>query len=146
MRMSNRLISRHPSGGVLVVLALTLFAVPSIGVFAEGPKQKKGVPARNLPIAPPPPRSALLTHEAWQRAPLTPLQPGEIDGLVAKELRNDKVEPAALTTDEQFIRRVTLDLTGHLPEPADVEEFVADSHSNKRSRLIDRLLASDQYA
>ena len=30
----------------------------------------------------------------------------------------DKIQPAALTTDEQFIRRVTLDLTGELPAPA----------------------------
>jgi hypothetical protein len=51
-----------------------------------------------------------------------------------------------MTTDEQFVRRVTLDLTGHLPLPADVTEFVADKDSQKRAKLIDKLLDSDEYA
>ncbi len=105
---------------------------------------KKAPPAK--PVAPPPPRSALLTEEAWQKAPLTPLQAGEIDELVAKEQQAAKVEPAPLTSDEQFIRRVALDLNGQLPLPADINEFVADPDPQKRAKLIDKLLASDEYA
>jgi hypothetical protein len=97
------------------------------------------------PVAPPPPRSSLLTVEDWQKAPLKPLQQGEIDQLVAKELEQDKVEPAPLTTDEQFLRRVSLDLTGQLPLPADVSEFLANTDSHKRAKLIDKLLASEEY-
>jgi hypothetical protein len=129
-------------GAFLACGLLVFFGTPG---FAQ--KKKPPPPVQpNRPVAPPAPRSALLTHEAWQSAPLTPLRPGEIDALVAKELQADKVEPASLTTDEQFIRRVTLDLTGHLPEPADVTEFVADSSSQKRACLIDKLLASEKYA
>jgi hypothetical protein len=109
-------------------------------------KKKAAPPPVNKPIAPPPPKSSLLTHEAWQKAQLTPVQPGEIDDLVAKEQAGSKVEPAPLTTDEQFLRRVTLDLTGQLPLPADVEEFAADQDPNKRVKLIDKLLASEEYA
>src|SRR5262249_8167275 len=112
-------------------------------------KPNKVNPAKQAPpkpVAPPPPKSALLTTEDWQKAPLTPLQPGEIDRLVVKELEQDKVEPAKVTTDEQFIRRVTLDLTGQLPLPADVAECTADSASNKRANLIDKLLASEEFA
>jgi hypothetical protein len=93
-----------------------------------------------------PPRSALLTVEAWQQAPLKAVSPDEIDLLVAKELQTSKVQPAPRTSDEQFIRRVTLDLTGELPLPADVTEFVADSGGDKRAKLIDKLLGSDEYA
>src|SRR5437868_3293384 len=50
-------------------------------------------PAPQKPIAPAPPKSALLTGEAWQKAPLTPLQPGEVDQLISRELQADKVEP-----------------------------------------------------
>src|SRR5205807_8915747 len=57
-----------------------------------------------------------------------------------------KVQPAPLTTDEQFIRRVTLNLSGQLPLPADVTEFVAERDSRKRSKLIDKLLAGEEYA
>jgi hypothetical protein len=112
-------------------------------------KPNKVNPAKQAPpkpVAPPPPKSALLTTEDWQRAPLKALEPGEIDRLIAKELEQDKVEPARVTTDEQFIRRVTLDLTGQLPLPADVAEFAADTATNKRAKLIDKLLASEEFA
>lgn len=108
------------------------------------PNQQK--PAPNKPVAPPPPKSALLTTEDWQKAPLKALEPGEIDRLIAKELQQDKVEPAAPTTDEQFLRRVTLDLTGQLPLPADIAEFAADTSSTKRAKRIDKLLASEEFA
>jgi hypothetical protein len=97
-------------------------------------------------LAPPPPRSSLLTTEDWQQAPIEPLKPGELDALVGRELEQGKVSPAALTTDEQFLRRVMLDLTGELPVPADVSEFVADPDSQKRAKLIDRLLNSEEFA
>src|SRR5713101_7433958 len=112
-------------------------------------KPNKINPAKQAPpkpVAPPPPKSALLTTEDWQRAPLKALEPGEIDRLIAKELEQDKVEPARVTTDEQFIRRVTLDLTGQLPLPADVAEFAADTATNKRAKLIDKLLTSEEFA
>jgi hypothetical protein len=112
------------------------------------PAQRRQQPAPDAkkPVAPPAPKSSLLTTEDWQKAPLTPIQPGEIDQLLARELDHDKIQPAPLTTDEQFIRRVTLDLTGELPVPADVTEFVADKDPNKRAKLINQLLDSDEYA
>jgi uncharacterized protein DUF1549/uncharacterized protein DUF1553 len=98
------------------------------------------------PVAPPAPASALLTVADWQKAALQPLQPGEVDRLIDRQLAQNKIQPAPLTTDEQFIRRVTLDLTGELPVPADVTEFVADRAPEKRARLIDKLLDTDEYA
>ena len=101
---------------IFVTAFLGLAAAAALGGSrsdaAQKKQPKKGQPPASKPIAPPPPRSSLLTHEAWQNAPLTRLQPGELDELVNKELQNSKVEPAPLTSDEQFIRRVTLDLTG----------------------------------
>jgi uncharacterized protein DUF1549/uncharacterized protein DUF1553 len=92
------------------------------------------------------PRTSVLNSDAWLSVPLTPVKSGEIDALILKELKATGVTPAPLTTDEQFLRRVTLDLTGELPVPADVTEFVADKAPDKRARLIDKLLASDEYA
>jgi hypothetical protein len=129
---------------LLVAGTPTLAAPPEKGAKKQNALAKKFQPAK--PIAPLPPRSALLTAQAWQAAPLTPLADGEIDQLVAQEQQADKVAPAPRTTDEQFIRRVTLDVTGQLPLPADVEEFVADRDPGKRNRLIDRLLETDEYA
>ncbi len=91
-------------------------------------------------------RSALLKEEDWQRASVKPIEAGEIDALIARKPQTRNIEPVALTTDEQFIRRVTLDLTGQLPTVTDITEFVASKDSGKRPTLVDHLLESDAYA
>jgi Protein of unknown function (DUF1549)/Protein of unknown function (DUF1553) len=131
----------------LAMLASAAFVIPlQVEARADQKKNQKRPGQPTKPIAPPPPRSALLTHEAWQAAPQKPLEDRELDRLVITELQQEKISPAPLVSDEQFLRRVSLDLTGKLPMPADVTEFVADSDPSKRARLIDRLLASDEYA
>jgi hypothetical protein len=88
----------------------------------------------------------LLTSAAWDGVPKAPATAAEIDRLVGEELARRKEPPAPLTTDEQFIRRVTLDVTGRLPTPAEVSAFAADADPAKRPKLIDRLLAGEAYA
>jgi hypothetical protein len=123
-----------------------LAAVASAPHVNAAPPKKAAAPAGKKAAATPAPKSSLLTHEAWQNAPRTPIQPGEIDRLVSRELQRDQIEPAPLTTDEQFLRRVSLDLTGQLPLPADVAEFAADRAPDKRARLINKLLDNEEYA
>jgi hypothetical protein len=52
----------------------------------------------------------------------------------------------APSDDEAFLRRVSLDLTGKLPDPAEVRAFLADRDPAKRARKIDQLLNSEAYA
>jgi hypothetical protein len=54
--------------------------------------------------------------------------------------------PSGLCTDEQFIRRVSLDVTGTLPTPSQVTAFGADKDPKKREKLIDALLERPEYA
>lgn len=54
--------------------------------------------------------------------------------------------PSALCSDEQFIRRVSLDVTGTLPTPEKVRAFIDDKDPNKRARLVDALLDTPEYA
>lgn len=91
-------------------------------------------------------RSILMSPEGWDKAENVALRLGEIDQLLASELRQETIPPAPRTTDEEFLRRISLDLTGQLPLPADVDEFVADTHPQKRAQLIDRLLDSEEFA
>ncbi len=118
---------------------------PSPGADNDKPPTKSRLPAYNSTESPEA-IAAKLSPEGWRNAPAKPVQPGEIDAVVAKERQQLKAEAAPLTTDEQFIRRVTLDVTGHLPLPADVDEFVVDKDPRKRSKLIDRLLGTEEYA
>jgi hypothetical protein len=54
--------------------------------------------------------------------------------------------PSEVCSDEQFLRRLSLDLTGTLPTPAQVVAFVNDKDPQKRNKLVDRLLDSPEYA
>ncbi|GIW81030.1 MAG: hypothetical protein KatS3mg105_2837 [Gemmatales bacterium] len=123
-----------------VVLAIAFFTADAFG------QRRPRIDFRNLPEATPSSEADRLRLEEWQKAPKTRLAPGELDQLVAEELRSATLKPAPVASDENFVRRVTLDLTGRLPLPADITEFIADKNSDKRARLIDRLLASEEYA
>jgi Protein of unknown function (DUF1553)/Protein of unknown function (DUF1549) len=70
---------------------------------------------------------------------------GTIDKYLFAEMQAQGVTPADKTTDLEFIRRVTLDLTGRIPAPDRVLSFVADTTPDKRARLIDELLAKPEW-
>lgn len=69
-----------------------------------------------------------------------------IDELVHQKLRLLQFEPSAVCTDNEFLRRVYLDLLGVLPSIDEQREFLADSEPQRRVRLIDRLLNRPEYA
>lgn len=56
------------------------------------------------------------------------------------------IEPSPLASDAEFLRRASLDLIGRVPTRAEVEAFLADASSDKRSKTIDALLSSDEFA
>ena len=56
------------------------------------------------------------------------------------------VVPSAPADDATFIRRVMIDICGTLPTNEEVMEYIADTRSDKRERLIDRLLERPEYA
>ncbi|MEY2409323.1 MAG: hypothetical protein QOF48_1993 [Verrucomicrobiota bacterium] len=60
-------------------------------------------------------------------------------------LASASLQPAAPASPQQLIRRVSLDLTGLPPTPADIDAFVKDRSPDALERLIDRLLASSHY-
>jgi hypothetical protein len=70
---------------------------------------------------------------------------GSIDSYIWDDFKKNNITPAPLTTDWEFIRRVTLDLTGRIPAADRVVAFVADTASDKRAKLIDELLAKPEW-
>jgi hypothetical protein len=69
-----------------------------------------------------------------------------IDKHIVDGFGDNKKHAAALANDEEFFRRVYLDLTGTTPTVAGLNNFLADSAKDKRAKLIDKLLASPGYA
>jgi hypothetical protein len=82
-----------------------------------------------------PPSGATSAAELSQR----------IDDAIDSRLKSEGVQPAAPADDAEFLRRVYLDLTGHIPPAAKAAAFLSDRSSDKRARLIDELLASPMF-
>lgn len=70
---------------------------------------------------------------------------GSIDSYIFADLQANGIQPAPRTTDWEFIRRATLDLTGRIPKSDRVLAFVADNSPDKRAKLIEELLASPEW-
>src|SRR5215471_16642599 len=69
-----------------------------------------------------------------------------VDQFTVKKWKELGLVPSDLCTDAQFIRRVSLDITGTLPTPEQVTAFVKDTDPAKRDKLVDRLLETPEYA
>ncbi|WP_435016301.1 PSD1 and planctomycete cytochrome C domain-containing protein [Tundrisphaera sp. TA3] len=70
---------------------------------------------------------------------------GPIDAFLLDRLRRDKLTPSPEADRRTLIRRVTFDLLGLPPTPAEVDAFLADPAPDAYERLVDRLLASPHY-
>lgn len=68
-----------------------------------------------------------------------------VDEEIFRRLDAEGIVSASICTDEEFIRRVTLDLTGRIPSASDIRAFTADANAGKRDALIDRLLNSPEF-
>ena len=68
-----------------------------------------------------------------------------IDDEIFGKMLKDGVHWTTRSSDAEFLRRVTLDLTGEIPDPATIRSFLADTSADKRDRAVDRLLASDAF-
>ena len=69
-----------------------------------------------------------------------------IDELVNAKLKQLQYQPSKTCTDDEFLRRVHLDVIGVLPTPDESRLFLDDPSPNKRAELIDRLLQRDEFA
>jgi len=69
-----------------------------------------------------------------------------VDQLIVAGFPRWEVTAADRCSDDEFIRRITLDLTGTIPTAEATRTFLADATSNKRVALIDSLLASESFA
>ena len=79
----------------------------------------------------------VVKNAAWCRSP--------IDRFVLARLEREGVRPSKEASRADWLRRVTFDLTGLPPTPAEADAFAADARSDACARVVDRLLASPRY-
>lgn len=75
--------------------------------------------------------------------PVAQLTPGELDSMMEKYVGG--VADAKLVGDEDYLRRLTLDLIGRQPTAAEIEAFIADTTSDKRAQAVEKLLAMPEF-
>ena len=100
-------------------------------------EDRKSTPrGKSLPVA-----ESLTKGKKIEAAALTKL----IDQEVRKRLAAEKTQAAGQCSDEEFIRRVHLDIIGVVPTAAKVTEFLSSKDANKRAKLVDDLLADPRF-
>jgi hypothetical protein len=100
-----------------------------------------------FPVPPPPPTPTSI-ESAGVEHPQPPAETlhTDIDRLVEAATPEFASLAAPISSDEEFVRRVYLDLAGAIPTAEQTRAFLADSLPEKRTTLIDDLLASPQHA
>lgn len=88
-------------------------------------------------MKPPPKKTAAIAKR---------LASEEVDRLIDEQLAASKVTPAGLVNDEDFLRRVSFDIAGTIPTAKEVTLFGLDPDPNKRTKIVEHLLATDEYA
>ncbi len=68
-----------------------------------------------------------------------------VDQYFSKGLKEANLKPASGMNDAEFLRRLTLDLAGRIPTLNELNDFLSDSAPDKRTRWIDRLIASPSF-
>jgi hypothetical protein len=69
-----------------------------------------------------------------------------VDTLIDDKLKKLRIAPSGLCTDEEFLRRVSIDITGTLPTTPEHDRFLADHDPQKRAKLVDALLKRPEFA
>ncbi|MBS1857066.1 MAG: PSD1 domain-containing protein [Acidobacteria bacterium] len=88
-------------------------------------------------VAPRRPELPTVRNAAWVRNP--------IDSFILARLEREGLAPSAEADRATLLRRVTFDLTGLPPAPAELDAFLADRSPDAYEKVVDRLLASPRY-
>jgi hypothetical protein len=137
--------------GLLCKLALLSTTLAVLVAFCPGtlpadtatPKKKAGLARDKAPAASKPAevRSTLPADTKLDASALA----RHIDQLITQKLQAEKVQISPRSDDAEFLRRVYLDLVGHIPNADQAVAFLDSKDPDKRKKLIDDLLASKEF-
>lgn len=104
------------------------------------------VPANsNAASAPAAPKTDLWSFQPVKRPPVPMPGRNPIDAFVAARLKTEGLSPSPEADRVTLLRRLSLDLIGLPPTPAEIADFVADQSPNAYERQVDRLMRSPHY-
>jgi cytochrome c553 len=106
-------------------------------ILAGAPMDEGGKQRHWAYTAPVRPELPVLKNGSWVKNP--------IDAFVRERLEKEGLKPSPPASKEALLRRVSLDLIGLPPTPAEIDAFLADNSPEAYERVVDRLLASPHY-
>ncbi len=118
-----------------------ILPVAAVMAFPAGASEPETGAASQSAMATAAGSSFVIPFEQAEAVPMT-----ELDQLALTALKEKGIEPAHPCSDAVFLRRVYYDLLGTLPDAAAVRAFLQDDSTLKRERLIDELLAHEDFA
>lgn len=142
------LASRKQIFGLLAVIGLGVALVYASGSLAQAQNAKKGGKKNDTTSAKKVEKTSTPKKEvkpALQGKADFQTMAKTIDQLIGAELKKNEIDASPRCTDEEYVRRVNLDLVGVIPTPEDVTKFLNSKEPNKRSKLVDELLANPRY-
>ncbi len=74
------------------------------------------------------------------------LDPAELDRMIEQAVAQERAPVSQVTTDDEFLKRLSLDLVGRPPTAGELDAFRKSRSTGYRSRAIDRMLASSEFA
>jgi hypothetical protein len=77
----------------------------------------------------------------WKEVP----ENNYVDTLLHEKFKKLRIIPSELCSDEEFLRRATLDITGRVPTVDEYNAFLADADPKKRDKLVDELLGRKEF-
>jgi len=112
---------------------------------ASGAKDTKDKAAKDLPVKwPEPIKLTLVAKNDEELSSLTEMV-STINKLSEAKWKENNIVPSRYADDYEFIRRASLDIIGRIAKPEEIREFLKDPKETRRSKLINRLLESDEY-
>ena len=135
-------------------LAVTLGELPGTDAQEKvGKKNKKKIDPPAVPAKPAGPAEKVAEKPVAKPVATIPTPAAKdaaalakvIDAEINRKLADAKVVPSARSTDEEFLRRAYLDITGVIPTADKARAFLDDTAADKRAKLIDELLADPHY-
>ena len=125
----------------------TLFAATAAFAFAQDPgcpawpNSQRVVFDRAIKRTLRTPRPRALRPAAYDAA----LDVNFIDTELFRQMAADGIDPARAADDAEFLRRVTLDVTGRIPSAQQVRDYLASADPGKKGALLSRLIGSKEY-
>jgi hypothetical protein len=141
---------RHRYAGQLLAVAAGVLLVLGLSGYwlLQGYLHRPAAPTESAEEEPTRPRRRGAPPEEYYPEP--PPAVAEVVRTINEQLRagwaRHNLTPARYVDDYEFIRRASLDIIGRIARPEEIARFVNDPSDDRRASLIDRLLASEEYA